>query len=86
MAHHDSNSPLHAGLHSDRGESRLPSAWKGAAIMLVVIVGFYVLREHWGHALGYAPYLLLLACPLMHMFMHGGHGHQHDAADKPQDR
>ena len=46
-------------------------------MMVVVIVGFYVLREHWGHALGIAPYLLLLACPVMHIFMHGGHVHQH---------
>ncbi len=46
-------------------------------MMVVVIAGFYVLREHWGHALGIAPYLLLLACPVMHIFMHGGHGHQH---------
>lgn len=22
------------------------------------------------------PYLLVLACPLMHLFMHGGHGRQ----------
>jgi hypothetical protein len=23
------------------------------------------------------PYLFLLACPLMHFFMHGGHGSHH---------
>lgn len=23
----------------------------------------------------YLPWLLVLACPLMHLFMHGGHGH-----------
>ena len=42
-----------------------------------LIAGFYLLREHWSHVLGYWPYLLLLACPLMHL-MHGhgygGHG------------
>lgn len=38
-------------------------------------VAFYVLREHWAHALGFAPYLLFLACPLMHLFMHHGHKH-----------
>lgn len=48
--------------------------WLGAAIMVAIIVAFYLLREHWGHALGLAPYLLLLACPLMHLFMHGKHG------------
>jgi hypothetical protein len=30
--------------------------------------------EHWAHALGILPYLLILACPLMHLFMHKGHG------------
>lgn len=30
--------------------------------------------EHRGHLVGAWPYLLLLACPLMHLFMHRGHG------------
>lgn len=25
----------------------------------------------------YWPWLLVLACPLMHLFMHRGHGHRH---------
>jgi hypothetical protein len=25
----------------------------------------------------YLPYILLAACPLMHFFMHKGHGHHH---------
>lgn len=53
------------------------SRWTIAALMVAVIVLFYLLREHWAHALGLAPYALLLACPLMHLF-HGGHaGHGH---------
>ena len=74
MENHES----HTANHHAAEQPRSFPAWKGAAIMVAVIVGFYVLREHWGHALGFAPYLLLLACPLMHMFMHGNHGHQHD--------
>ena len=35
---------------------------------------FFLLGEHRIHALGWLPLLLLLACPLLHMFMHGGHG------------
>ena len=58
------------------------SAWRGAALMVGVIAGFYLLREHWWHALGLAPYLLLLACPLVHVFMHGSHGHHHQQKDK----
>ncbi|WP_037084662.1 DUF2933 domain-containing protein [Neorhizobium vignae] len=50
--------------------------WLLMAASLIVIVAFFFLREHWAHALGLAPYLLLLACPLMHLFHgHGGHGH-----------
>lgn len=43
---------------------------------------FWLLREHWGHALGIAPYLLFLACPIMHFFMHGDHGHSHQSDQK----
>ena len=40
-----------------------------------------LILEHRAHLLGWWPYLLLLACPLMHMFMHGGHGeHGHGGA------
>ena len=34
----------------------------------------FLWQEHSAHILGALPYLLLLACPLMHYFMHGGHG------------
>jgi copper chaperone CopZ len=40
-----------------------------------LVIGLILLwTEHLAHALGVLPYLLILACPLMHMFMHGGHG------------
>jgi hypothetical protein len=43
-----------------------------------LIAGFYLLREHWSHVAGNWIYLLLMACPLMHLFHgHGGHGN-HD--------
>ena len=45
---------------------------------LAVAAVLYLLSEHGGHVLGALPYLLLLACPLMHLFMHHGHdGHHH---------
>ncbi|MBL8470803.1 MAG: DUF2933 domain-containing protein [Rhodocyclaceae bacterium] len=49
--------------------------WVFAAIAL-----FYLLSEHRAHLFGILPYLLLLACPLMHLFMHHGHG-QHGSHD-----
>ena len=34
----------------------------------------FMALEHRAHLYGALPYLLLLACPLMHLFMHHGHG------------
>jgi DUF2933 family protein len=49
-----------------------------AATIFVAALGVYLLWTHTGHALTAAPFLLLLACPLMHLFGHGhGHGHNH---------
>lgn len=46
-----------------------------------VVVVFILVTEHWGHVAGYLPYLILLACPLLHMFHHGGHsGHGEHSA------
>ena len=40
---------------------------------------FFLWEEHRAHLLGALPWLLLLACPLMHRFMHRGHrSHQHE--------
>lgn len=67
--HHDTSAHRH-------GNGTRRSPWTGVIVMLLLIGAFYLLREHWGHLAGYWPYLLLLACPLMHLFHgHGGHGH-----------
>ena len=58
-------------------------------IAFVAIAGFFLWEEHRAHLLGVLPYLLLLACPLMHVFMHrghGGHGHHGDDSATGSDR
>lgn len=42
-------------------------------------LGAYLLWTHTGHILYAAPYVLLLACPLMHLL-----GHRHGHAGKPE--
>ena len=46
----------------------------------LLIALFYLLAEHTALFFGALPFLLFLACPLMHLFMHHGHG-GHGAAD-----
>lgn len=42
--------------------------------LFLAVVAFFLLSEHTAHVFGVLPYLLILACPLMHLFMHHGHG------------
>lgn len=50
-------------------------AWVGLCLFLV-IAGFFLWEEHRAHLLGAVPYVLLLLCPAIHLFMHRGHnGH-----------
>lgn len=54
-------------------------AWRRVAT--IVMAGTFVFglallaSQHLQHIVGVLPYLLLLACPLMHFFGHGNHRH-----------
>ncbi len=45
------------------------------------IAAFFLLTEHTAHVFGLLPYALLLLCPLLHLFMHGGHGNHSGHSD-----
>jgi hypothetical protein len=55
-----------------------PPWWKtrsGVVLCGFLLVGgFYLFTEHTAHLFGVLPFLLVLACPLMHLFHHHGHG------------
>lgn len=68
----------HEHSHHDRGSSSQGSFWVSRSffvwLALSLIAGFLLLTEHRAHILGVGLWLLILACPLLHIFMHGRHG------------
>lgn len=45
------------------------------ATLAAVAASAYLYLVHQDHVLALLPYLVLAACPLLHVFMHRGHGH-----------
>jgi hypothetical protein len=62
------------------------SVQRACLALLAALVAFFLLTERTAHVLGAVPYVLLLACPLMHLFKHhghGGHDRRRSSDDKP---
>ena len=78
MSHHD-----HAGGRSRPEGNFLRSRAGIAFLVLLAIGGFLLFTEHRAHVLGAGLFLLLLACPLMHLLMHGGHGGHGEGSGAP---
>lgn len=55
--------------HVQGGHERSPGF-----IVIGAVAGYFLLTEHRHHFFGALPLPLLLACPVMHLFMHHGHG------------
>jgi len=69
---------------SNRGWLRSRSALVFLGFAAIAL--FFLWEEHKAHLLGALPYVLLLLCPLLHMF-HGGHSgqsenHKHEGGEK----
>lgn len=60
----------HPPARSGGGSARA----KWVFIAFLALAAVLLFTEHRAHLLGFLPWLILLACPLMHLFMHGGHG------------
>ncbi|QWG13302.1 DUF2933 domain-containing protein [Bradyrhizobium sediminis] len=65
--------------HSDSQNERPQGNFLTSRAALVfigfsIIAGALLFTEHRAHVLGVLLWLPLLACPLMHLFMHHGHG------------
>lgn len=74
-----------------KSDSSSPKYQRGSAATWVfvgfaAVALFFLLTEHRAHLYGWLPFLLLAACPLLHMFHgHGGHG-GHEADPAPRER
>jgi len=74
----------HQDAESGHDHSSCPSVTKWyrtpfglACLGLAVVAGYYLWEYHSQHVLAFLPFAIFLVCPLMHLFGHGGHGHQH---------
>lgn len=50
----------------------------------VAIAAYFLITEHRAHIVPFLPFLLLAACPLMHLFHHRGHRHGSDDDSEPR--
>ena len=57
-----------------------------AVALLALAATAYLILEHRPHLGAFLPYAILLACPLMHLFMHGGHGGHHSPPNRKEPR
>lgn len=62
-----------------------PAPLKWALPAVLALIAALLLFEHRSHLGAILPWLILAACPLMHFFMHRGHGghgnHHHNGKD-----
>mgnify|MGYP001348583111 CR=1 FL=1 len=72
--------------HSTTGESGRPDRLRLVSRLVffgfAAVAAYFLITEHRAHLFGILPFLLLAACPLLHVFHHRGHdkkegGHTH---------
>jgi hypothetical protein len=61
----------------DSEPARARFARRIAFAVFLAVAAYFLWTEHRAHTLQALPWILLLLCPLMHVFMHRGHG-SHD--------
>lgn len=73
--------------HQEGARQGMSVKYKAGLVLVgfLIIAGALLFTEHRAHVLGLLIWLPLLACPLMHVFMHGGHGH-HGSRDQQNDQ
>ncbi|HXF68068.1 MAG TPA: DUF2933 domain-containing protein [Burkholderiales bacterium] len=75
----------HSHENRTRGGDRGRWVFRG----FLLIAGYFLVTEHLAHTIEFLPIVLLLACPLLHLFHHarGGHGgHGGDESERRDPR
>jgi hypothetical protein len=70
----DAHAPARQRPEASRWTGLIWSPFSWILTLGAAFLGVYPLATHTGHIVAALPYLLLV-CPLMHLFKHGGHGH-----------
>jgi len=62
--------------HDPQHAPAASNPWRFWPVLLLfaAIALFFLWEEHQAHLLVALPYLIVLLCPLLHLFMHRGHG------------
>lgn len=79
------------GMHDSHGAPGQRRGYSGrmrwALIGSLAIAAFFLFTEHRAHVVSFLPFLLLAACPLMHLFHgRGGHCGRRDSGKHVPDR
>lgn len=60
---------------SDSSGNRHRTVSRLVFVGFILIAAYFLFTEHRAHLIGILPFLLLAACPLLHLFHHRGHKH-----------
>lgn len=69
---------MHHERPTNESPDRLRTISRLVFLGFVAIAAYYLITEHRAHLFGILPFLLLAACPLLHLFHHRGHGDRND--------
>ncbi len=74
---------MHDHSHDETPQGSFLTSRTGLVLIgFLIIAGTLLFTEHRAHVFGVLIWLPLIACPLMHFFMHGGHGGHGQQGDK----
>ena len=75
----------HDPIPESKPPARLGLRGRVALAGFAAVAAYFLWTEHRAHVILLLPWAFLALCPLMHLFMHGGHDHGGHPSDRPAD-